>query len=193
MEVTICDFQTYNKETLKDSCMQELIPIDRIESKIFIIRGQKVMLDRDLAELYEVETRYLNQAVNRNIARFPDDFMFVLTRKEIMRISQIVISLKFSKSVYAFTEQGVAMLSSVLKSERAIQVNIQIMRAFTKLRGMLASYEELKKIIIDLAEKHDEDVTFIFMELDRLNKLLELKDPSRRIGFKKDNQGLSDE
>lgn len=182
-----------SKETLKDSSMQELIPIDRIESKIFIIRDQKVMLDRDLAELYEVETRALNQAVNRNIARFPDDFMFALTRKEIMRISQIVISLKFSKSVYAFTEQGVAMLSSVLKSERAIQVNIQIMRAFTKLRGMLASYEELKKIIIDLAEKHDEDVTFIFMELDRLNKLLELKDPRRRIGFKKDNQGLSNE
>lgn len=104
-----------------------------------------------------------------------------------------MISLKFSKSVYAFTEQGVAMLSSVLKSERAIQVNIQIMRAFTKLRGMLVSYEELKQAIIDLAKKHDEDVTYIFMELDRLNRILELKEPKRQIGFKRDNQGASNE
>ncbi|MBU1486546.1 ORF6N domain-containing protein, partial [bacterium] len=117
------------------------------EGKILLIRGQKIILDRDLAELYEVETRVLNQAVRRNIKRFPEDFMFQLTREEIMRISQIVISLKFSKSVFAFTEQGVAMLSSVLNSERARQVNIQIMRAFTKLRRMLASNEDLRRKI----------------------------------------------
>jgi hypothetical protein len=107
-----------------------------IEQKIFLIRGQKVMLDRDLAQLYGVETRVLNQAVRRNIDRFSADFMFSLTRDEIMRISQFVISstqirnetLKFAKSVLAFTEQGVAMLSTVLNSKRAIEVNILIMR-----------------------------------------------------------------
>lgn len=104
--------------------MNQLIPIEKIESKIFIIRDQKVMLDKDMAELYGVETRVLNQAVKRNINRFPEDFMFALNRDEILRISQFVISLKFSKNVLVFTEQGVAMLSSVLNSERAILVNI---------------------------------------------------------------------
>ncbi|MFH1397688.1 MAG: ORF6N domain-containing protein [Candidatus Omnitrophota bacterium] len=111
--------------------MANLISIDSIAGKILVVRGKRVMLDRDLAELYEVETRVLNQAVKRNMSRFPEDFMLILTREEINRISQIVISLKFSKNVYAFTEQGVAMPLSVLNSERAIQVNIQIMRAFT--------------------------------------------------------------
>lgn len=104
--------------------MVNSIAIEAIAEKILIVRGKKVMLDRDLAILYGVETRVLNQAVRRNITRFPEDFMFSLTRDEIRRISQIVISLKFSKTGYAFTEQGVAMLSSVLNSERAIQVNI---------------------------------------------------------------------
>ena len=106
--------------------MPAAVPMERITSKIYLIRGQKVMLDRDLADLYEVETRVLNQAVTRNKDRFPGDFMFELTRKEIMRISQIVTSskIKYSKMVHAFTEQGVAMLSSVLRSERAVQVNI---------------------------------------------------------------------
>ena len=109
-----------------------------------MIRGEKVMLDRDLAELYGVETRALNQTVSRNIERFPSDFMFTLNRDEIMGISQIVISskIKFSKNVRGFTEKGVAMLSSVLRSKRAIQVNIQIMRAFTRLRSMLATHED---------------------------------------------------
>jgi hypothetical protein len=103
--------------------MKTLVPIELIASKIYLIRGIKVMLDRDLAELYDVETRVLNQAVSRNLERFPEDFMFSLTREEIMRISQIVTSseIKFSKSVRCFTEQGVAMLSSVLRSKRAIQ------------------------------------------------------------------------
>lgn len=106
--------------------MTTTVTVERITGKIYLIRGQKVMLDRDLAELYGVETRVLNQAVSRNIERFPGDFMFSLTRKEIMGISQIVISseIKFSKSVRCFTEQGVAMISSVLNSKRAIQVNV---------------------------------------------------------------------
>lgn len=117
------------------------VPIERIERAIYLIRGEKVMLDRDLAGLYGVETRVLNQSVRRNIDRFPDDFMFELTRDEIQGISQFVTSseLKFSKRVTVFTEQGVAMLSSVLRSKRAVAVNIEIMRAFVRLRRMLAS------------------------------------------------------
>lgn len=101
------------------------VPIERIEKSIYMIRGQKVMLDRDLAELYGVETRVLNQAVRRNVDRFPKDFMFALTRKEIRNISQIVIcsEIKHARNVHVFTEQGVAMLSSVLRSKRAIYVN----------------------------------------------------------------------
>src|SRR3990167_5227802 len=125
--------------------MTQLIPYEVIERRIFIVRGKSVMLDRDLAKLYGVETRVLNQAVKRNINRFPEDFMFSLTREEIGRISQIVIrsrsqfvTLKRGQNIkylpYAFTEQGVAMLSSVLNSERAINVNVQIMRAFVKIR-----------------------------------------------------------
>jgi len=111
-----------------------IVPLEHIEKCIFQMRGKKVMLDKDLARLYEVHTRVLNQAVRRNIKRFPDDFMFVLSREEILRISQIVTSLKYHKNVFVFTEQGVAMLSSVLNSERSILVNIQIMRAFAALR-----------------------------------------------------------
>jgi len=119
----------------------------------------------------------LNQAVRRNIKRFPEDFMFQLTREEIMRISQIVISLKFSKSVFAFTEQGVAMLSSVLNSERARQVNIQIMRAFTKLRRMLASNEDLRRKI----EKHDIKFEIVFEAIEKLIAPLPAKEI--KIGF----------
>ncbi|MFA4919410.1 MAG: ORF6N domain-containing protein [Thermodesulfovibrionales bacterium] len=125
--------------------MKEVIPVEIIEKKIYLIRGHKVMLDRDLAELYGVETRVLNQAVRRNLDRFPEDFMFALTREEIMNSSQIVISsrIKHAPNVFVFAEQGVAMLSGVLNSERAIQVNIAIMRTFVKLREMLSSNKEL--------------------------------------------------
>ena len=124
--------------------MKEPIPVEIIEKKIYLIRGHKVMLDRDLAELYGVETRVLNQAVRRNLDRFPEDFMFALTREEIMNLSQIVISsrIKHAPNVFVFAEQGVAMLSGVLNSERAIQVNIAIM-SFVKLRGMPSSNREL--------------------------------------------------
>jgi hypothetical protein len=115
------------------------IPVERLEKAIFLIRGERVMLDRDLAELYGVETRMLNQSVRRNLERFPPDFVFELTRDEIAGISQFVTSssLKFSKRVTVFTEQGVAMLASVLRSKRAIAVNVEIMRTFVKLRRSL--------------------------------------------------------
>jgi len=137
-----------------------LVPIETIENKIFLIRGKKVMLDRDLAVLYGVKTQALNQAVKRNLRRFPEDFMFRLTHTEATNwISQFVMSKKqrmgIRRQPYVFTEQGVAMLSSVLKSERAIDVNIQIMRTFTKLREMLSSNHLLRKKLEELEKKYD--------------------------------------
>ena len=136
------------------------VPVKRIEKAIYLIRGEKVMLDRDLAELYGVETRVLNQAVSRNRERFPADFMFRLTREEIVGISQFVTSsnLKFSKRVTAFTEQGVAMLSSVLRSKRAIAVNVQIMRTFVRLRQMLTSNAELARKLEELEKKYESPI-----------------------------------
>ena len=142
------------------------------------------MLDRDLAMLYGVETRALNQAIKRNSDRFPEDFMFVLTREEIMRISQSVISsseLKYSKTVYAFTEQGVAMLSSVLNSPRAIQVNIAIMRAFVQLRAILSSHADLARKLEKLEKKYDAQFRVVF---DAIRQLMIPPDrPHKRIGF----------
>jgi hypothetical protein len=154
-----------------------------------MIRGQKVMLDRDLAQLYGVETRALNQAVRRNIDRFPGDFMFRLTREEIMRISQFVISsgdpgvktLKFSKNVMAFTEHGVAMLSSVLNSPRAVQVNIQIMRTFAKLREMISLNKDLARRLDELEKKYDTQFKIVF---DAIRQLMAPPETKRRpIGF----------
>ena len=147
--------------------MDSLVPVELIEKRIYLIRGHKVMIDRELAQLYGVETRVLNQAVRRNMKRFPSDFMFSLTRKEIMNLSQIVISsrIKHAPNVFVFTEQGVAMLSSVLNSERAVQVNIAIMRAFVKLREILSTNKELALKLAQLErkmEKHDEDIKLIF-------------------------------
>lgn len=160
------------------------IPVERIEKAIYLIRGEKVMLDRDLAALYEVETRILNQAVRRNRERFPVDFMFELTREEIEGISQIVTSstIKFSKRVTAFTEQGVAMLSSVLHSTRAIQVNIEIMRAFVRLRQMLASNAELARRLDRLEKKYDRQFKVVF---DAIRQLMMPTAPTRKlIGFR---------
>jgi len=160
------------------------IPVERLEKAIFLIRGEKVMLDRDLAELYGVETRTLNQNVKRNLERFPDDFMFELTREEIIGISQVVTSsgLKFSKRVTAFTEQGVAMLSSVLRSKRAIAVNVEIMRAFVRLRKILASNAELSLRLDDLEGKYDRRFKIVF---DAIRQLMSPA-PSKRkqIGFR---------
>jgi len=161
-----------------------LIPVDRIEKAIFLIRGEKVMLDRDLAELYQVETRVLNQAVGRNRDRFPPDFAFELTREEIMGISQIVTSsnLRFSKRVTVFTEQGVAMLSSVLRSNRAVSVNIEIMRTFVKLRQMLASNTQLSRRLDNLESKYNHQFKIVF---DAIRQLMSPPVPARKqIGFR---------
>jgi hypothetical protein len=163
---------------------EALMPLERIEKSIYLIRGQKVMLDRDLAALYEVETRVLNQAVTRNMPRFPDDFMFELTREEIMRISQTVTSssdLKFSKKVRAFTEQGVAMLSAVLRSPRAIDVSIAITRTFVKLRRMLEPHTKLAQKMSELEDKYDEQFRIVF---EVMSELMSPPEPKRKqIGF----------
>ena len=180
---------------------QSLIPRERIEHSILLIRGQKVMLDKDLASLYGVETRALIQAVKRNIGRFPEDFMFQLEwdEAEILRSrlvgknphkegglrSQFVI-LKQGKHIkyrpYAFTEQGVAMLSSVLRSPRAVSVNIEIMRAFVRLRQMLSSHADLAKKVEDLEKKYDGQFKIVF---DALRQLMQPppEKPKRVIGF----------
>ena len=161
-----------------------LIPVERIEKAIYLIRGEKVMLDRNLAELYDVETRVLNQAVRRNRERFPKDFMFQLTRKEIQGISQIVTSpnLKFSKRVTVFTEQGVAMLSGVLHSKRAVQVNIEIMRAFVKLRQLLASNADLSRRLDKLEKNYDRKFKIVF---DAIRQLMSPQPTNpKQIGFR---------
>jgi len=171
--------------------MTDIIPTKKIESKIVVIRDQSVILDRDLAELYEVETRVLTQAVRRNAKRFPDDFMFQLNYKEFTNLkSQFVISSwgGTRKPPLAFTENGVAMLSSVLNSDKAIQINIQIMRVFTNYARQISTYDELRKTIYTLAIKHDEDIEhlskLLFYEVDRLERLIK---PKKQIGFKSDD------
>ncbi|MFH0773904.1 MAG: ORF6N domain-containing protein [bacterium] len=165
--------------------MSELIPIERIDVKILLIREQKVMLDRDLAELYGVETKMLKRAVKRNINRFPEDFMFELTKEESQSLRFHFGTLKLKRGEhskylpYAFTEQGVAMLSSVLNSERAILVNIQIMRAFTRLRRILASHEDLRKKI----EEHDTQIKILFDAIKSL--LAPPTKEQKKIGFVK--------
>jgi len=160
------------------------IPVERLEKAIFVVRGQRVMLDRDLAELYGVETRTLNQSVRRNLERFPSDFMFELTRNEILGISQFVTSskLKFSKRVTAFTEQGVAMLSGVLHSKRAIAVNVEIMRTFVRLRELLTSNADLARKLEELERKHDRQFRVVF---DAMRQLI-IAVPTKRntIGFR---------
>lgn len=164
-----------------------IIPSEIITNKIYIIRGHKVMIDRDLAELYGVQTKVLNQAVRRNKKRFPDDFMWELTKDEQNFLRSQFVTLKTGRGhhvkyrPYAFTEQGVAMLSSVLKSERAILVNIQIMRTFTKLRGLLVTNEQLRKKIEKLESKYDQHFRVVF---EAIRKLVEddVK-PKKQIGF----------
>jgi len=168
--------------------MNELVPTERIEGKILLMRGQKVMLDRDLAELYGVPTKRLNEQVKRNIKRFPEDFMFQLTKEEFENWrSQIATSnsekMGIRRKPCAFTEHGILMLSSVLNSERAIQVNIQIMRAFTKLRRMLATNEELRKKI----KEHDIKFEIVFEAIEKLITPLPAKEI--KIGFRPDEEG----
>jgi hypothetical protein len=166
--------------------MKDLIPTERIEKCILLLRGQKVILDKDLAALYGVSTKNLNKAVSRNLDRFPDDFMFQLDLQE-------VINLKFQfgtsswggtrKLPRAFTEQGVAMLSSVLKSKRAVQVNIEIMRAFVKLREMLASHKDLALKPAEMEKKYDSQFKVVFDAIRELMTPIE-PPPKPRIGFR---------
>ena len=195
---------------------QNLIPVDRIENRILYLRGQKVMIDNDLAVLYGVETKKLNQAVKRNIERFPDDFMFRLTKDEANLISQFATSgsvsrsqivtlngknsedkmnsrsqfatlkIKHGKNIkylpYAFTEQGVAMLSSVLRSKWAVEVNIAIMRIFVSIRKFVSSYEGLAMKIAELEKKYDGKIVKIMNIIDKLNK--EEGKNKNEIGFR---------
>ena len=164
-----------------------LIPIERIEKAIYLIRGEKVMLDRDLAALYGVATKVLKQAVRRNLDRFPVDFMFVLNATEFENWRSHFVTSKGDRkglryAPYAFTEHGILMLSSVLNSERAIQVNIEIMRAFVNLRQMLASNAELSRRLDELESKYDRQCKIVF---DAIQKLMSPAVRDRKeIGFR---------
>jgi hypothetical protein len=162
-----------------------LIPVERVLQSIYLIRGQKVMLDRDLAVLYGVKAIALRQQVKRNKERFPSDFMFQLSEQEVeFLVSQNVIPSRRSLGgflPYAFTQEGVAMLSSVLRSDRAIKVNIEIMRAFVRLREMLASNKELARRLDELEKKYDKQFKLVF---DAIRELMEPPEPKKRpIGF----------
>lgn len=164
--------------------MTSIVPLDEIRSKIYIIRHTKVMLDRDLAELYEVPTSQLKRAVRRNIDRFPEDFMFNLSKDEFENLRCQFDTSNWGGTRYppfAFTEQGVAMLSSVLNSKRAIQVNIQIMRAFTQLRQMLSTHSDLKRKIEQMESKYDRQFQIVF---DAIKQLIDTQNqPKKKIGF----------
>lgn len=164
-----------------------IVPVERIQQYIYVIRGHKIMLDSDLAKLYGVKTRVINQAVKRNKSRFPEDFMFRLSdkeKKQVVTNCDHLAKLKFSPVLpYAFTEQGVAMLSSVLKSKRAIEVNIAIMRTFVKLRQILADNAVLRRKI----EEHDEKIKYIFNILGEM--LEENEKPQKQIGYQTEMEG----
>jgi len=172
-----------------------MIPDELVMNKIYLVRGLKVMLDNDLADLYDIETKRLKEAVRRNIDRFPEDFMFELTQDEFESLRSQIATLKTGRGQhpkympFAFTEQGVAMLSSVLKSETAIRVNIQIIRIFTRMREMIMTHKDillqLEKIEKKLAG-HDEDITLIFGYLKQL--LNPPQPPRRKIGFKRKDE-----
>ena len=181
--------------------MGQLIPVESVERRILLVRGQKVMLDSDLAALYGVETKVLNQAVKRNSERFPQDFMFRLTAEEAdssrcqigtlkqpTALGSQTVTLKPGRGQhrkylpYAFTEQGVAMLSSVLRSKRAILVNIAIMRAFVKLREMLAGHKELARKLEEMEKKYDAQFKAVFDAIRAL--MIPPSKPRPRIGFR---------
>ncbi len=165
--------------------MKSLVPIEVIEKKILLIAGQKVMLDSDLAALYGVTTKRLNEQVRRNLKRFPDDFMYQLSREEFESLkSHFATSSSWGGRrtlPYAFTEQGIAMLSSVLNSARAIDVNIQIMRTFVKLREMISTHRDLARKLSELEKKYDGQFQIVF---EAIRQIIEVEQrPKRRIGF----------
>lgn len=168
--------------------MTTIIPIEKIERAIYFIRGHKVMLDSDLADLYGVSAKRLNEQVRRNAKRFPSDFVFQLTNQEVTNLRSQIATLKLGQGQhrkyfpYAFTEHGVAMLSSVLNSDRAIEVNITIMRTFSKLREILATHKDLAHRLEELENRYDANFKEVF---DAIRQLMEPPPlpPKRRIGF----------
>ncbi|MWB93809.1 ORF6N domain-containing protein [Flavobacterium sp. GA093] len=173
---------------------QSLLSEETISNKIYFIRNQKVMLDRDLALLYGVETKRLNEQVKRNLSRFPEDFMFQLTENESNSLRSQIATLKKTRGThqkylpFAFTEHGILMLSSILKSDKAIQTNIQIMRIFTKVRQMLFDTTEIKIDILQIQKKlenHDKNIELVFSYLDELTEKKENQVERVKIGYKK--------
>lgn len=196
-DVAICDIKTCRifiifglpmtkKQTLA------ILSDDIVVNKIYVIRNQKVMLDSDLAELYGVETKVLNQSIKRNAERFPEDFMFQLSESEWQSLRSQFVTSKIGRGgrTYlpnVFTEHGVLMLSSILNSSQAIQVNIQIVRIFTRLRNLLSEHTELKLEIADIKkhlQNHDKNIELVFSYLDKL--IDKENQPRKRIGFKPD-------
>jgi len=167
-----------------------IIPLERIERNIYMLRSRKVMLSIDLAELYEIEPRVLIQAVKRNIERFPSDFMFQLSKKEFESLKSEYVSPGRGgirrATPYAFTEQGVAMLSSVLNSKRAIEVNIQIMRAFVRFRRLIASQAELLRKVEEMEKKYDQNFRIVFEAIKQL--MIPPDEKKRKIGYIIDNR-----
>jgi hypothetical protein len=167
--------------------MKSLVPIEVIEKKILFINGQKVLLDSDLAALYGVTTKRLNEQVSRNLKRFPADFMYQLSQEEFESLRSHFATLNKGRgkhrkyTPYVFTEQGIAMLSSVLNSDRAIEVNIQIMRTFVKLREMMSSHKDLARKLSALEKKYDGQFQIVF---EAIKQLMEVEEkPKKKIGF----------
>jgi len=169
--------------------MESVVPAEIIETKIYLIRGHKVMLDSDLAELYGVEVKQLKRQVRRNIDRFPEDFMFQLQKEEYESLRSHFGTLKRGEHAkylpYVFTEQGVAMLSSVLNSERAVQVNIAIMRTFVKIREMLSTHKDLARKLANMEKKYDSQFKMVF---DAIRELMRppVEPKKRKIGFRRE-------
>ncbi len=170
--------------------MGELAETEQIARRILLIRDHRVMLDYDLAELYGVETKVLNQSVKRNITRFPGDFMFQLNIQEVRGSRSQFVTLKRGQNIkyrpFAFTEHGILMLSSVLNSERAVQVNIAIMRAFVLLREMITSHKDLAKRLDELEKKYDVQFKSVFDAIRQL--MTPATPPRRRIGFRQEER-----
>jgi hypothetical protein len=189
------------KPEKKGKTMGEIIPQIAIESRIHLIRNKKVMLDRDLAELYNVKTKVLNQSVKRNIVRFPEDFMFQLSKEETESLRSQIVTLKQGQNIkylpFAFTELGVAMLSTVLNSEQAVTVNIQIMRAFVRIRNLVSDNSELRRAIETIERRvddHDQALEIAFNTLKKFMVPKELlpkeysPEEKKKMGFGKDKR-----